>query len=53
MLLFKRDIRRRKINYLNTIIIKVDFENNILVSEDNKQYTYDTLLISMVPRIEN
>ena len=42
----KETLEEEKINYLNTIIIKVDFENNILVSEDNKQYTYDTLLIS-------
>lgn len=42
----KETLKEEKINYLNTIIIKVDFENNILVSEDNKQYTYDTLLIS-------
>ena len=42
----KETLEEEKINYLNTIIIKVDFENNILISEDNKQYTYDTLLIS-------
>ena len=42
----KETLEEEKINYLNTIISKVDFENNILVSEDDKQYTYDTLLIS-------
>ena len=42
----KEILKEEKINYLNTMISKVDFENNILVSEDNKQYTYDTLLIS-------
>ena len=42
----KKTLEEEKINYFNINIRKVDFENNILVSEDDKHYTYDTLLIS-------
>ena len=41
----KDKLEEEKINYLNIIISKVDFENNILISEDNKHYIYNTLLI--------
>ena len=42
----KKTLEEEKINYFNINIRKVDFENNILVSEEDKHYTYDTLLIS-------
>ena len=36
----------KKIDYVNTNIIKVDFNTKTLVSNNNKEYSYDTLLIS-------
>ena len=36
----------KKIDYVNTNIIKVDFNTKTLVSNNKKEYSYDTLLIS-------
>jgi len=36
----------KKIDYVNTKIIKVDFETKTLFSDDTKKYNYDILLIS-------
>ena len=36
----------KKIDYINTKIIKVDFETKTLFSDDTKKYNYDILLIS-------
>ena len=35
----------KKIDYINTNIIKVDFNTKTLVSNNKKEYSYDTLLI--------